>query len=47
MYNAMAQAFINLGFVSHTDKRGTFKEGWSAHLSYRTYQQLKAQGIMQ
>jgi hypothetical protein len=23
------------------------KRGWSTHLSYKTYQELKAQGIMQ
>lgn len=46
MHNAIASQFINVGIVSHTDKRGLFKEGWSAKLSFKTYNQLKAQGIM-
>ena len=55
MYNAIAQAFVNarhqsqfkFSLIQKADQHGKFKDGWSANLSYRTYQTLKAQGIMQ
>ena len=47
MFNALAQALVNAGFAKESDKRGRFKDGWSAKLSFRTYNTLKDQGIMQ
>jgi hypothetical protein len=47
MHNALAQALIKAGFAKQEDKRGKFKEGTSMKLSYRTYQALKAQGIVE
>ena len=40
MHNAMAQALINAGFAKQSDKRGMFKDGWNAHLSFRTHKAL-------
>jgi hypothetical protein len=45
MSNAMTQAFINAG-IHPKGNIGRFYEGWNARLSYKTYQQLVAQGIM-
>lgn len=42
----MASALINAGYAKQDDKRGKFKDGWSSKLSYRTYQKLKAEGIV-
>lgn len=58
MYNAIAQAFVNAAFFPSTAEQamlirrsakqhGKFKEGWNANLSFKTYNALKAQGIMQ
>ena len=40
MHNAMAQALINAGYAKQTDKRGSFRDGWNAHLSYKTHRAL-------
>jgi hypothetical protein len=47
MHNAMAAALIQAGYAKKDDKRGKFKEGYSTKLSYRTYQALKAQGVLE
>lgn len=56
--NAMAKAFVQSGAMNNAFENIVIKEavrqrsaelkdkGWSATLSYKTYQQLKAQGIM-
>lgn len=46
MHNAMAYAMIRANITKINDKRGLFKDGWSTKLSYRTYQKLKAEGIV-
>lgn len=58
MKNHMTQAFEQAAFartVDNTrtmnvwkmcDKQPDVKHGWNAHLSYKTAQQLKAQGIL-
>lgn len=45
MSNAITQAFINVG-IRPKGNIGRFYEGWAAKLSFKTYNQLKAQGIM-
>lgn len=40
MHNAMAYAFIRAGHARIDDKRGSFKHGWNAKLSYRTHRAL-------
>ncbi|WP_269146737.1 hypothetical protein [Burkholderia territorii] len=42
----MAQALIAVGYAKQEDKRGKFKAGWSTKLSFRTYNKLKAEGIV-
>lgn len=44
MHNTMAKALIRAGYASVFDKRGVFKQGWNAKLSYRTHRQLVEQG---
>lgn len=46
MFNALAQALVNAGVVKSEDKRGRFKAGWNAKLSFRTAKTLKDQGIL-
>lgn len=43
--NLQLNAVINKNYLAATKAKNSDK-GWSATLSYKTYQQLKAQGIM-
>lgn len=46
MHNAMAYAMIRANIAKINDKRGLFKSGWNAKLSFRTAKALKDQGIL-
>jgi hypothetical protein len=47
MNNAMTEAFIKAGIKPKNDRIGRFYSGHSTKLSYRTYQALKAQGVLE
>lgn len=48
MYKAMAFALLKAGVATkeQAGKGSLFNAGWNAKLSYKTHQQLVAQGIM-
>jgi hypothetical protein len=43
--NAITLAFVRAGYFKHTVSKN--QSGWSANLSYKTYQALKNQGVME
>jgi len=45
MHNAMAYALIRTGYAKVTDKRGMFRDGWNARLSYKTHRALTDAGF--